>query len=574
MSRRASARSAARRAPPPARAAAAMALPAALLSGLLLMGAGGCAAGRAPPAPAPGSRAPEAQSPTGAGAASAGGGTATRTAAALQALPDREGGDLLPGEPAPGGDLVVALDGPIDPGNAPSPHNDAERLVFRNLYETLVRAAADGSLRPGLASAWEAADSDRRWVLTLRPGARFWDGSPLRAVDVTASWQRTQRCARGEDMAIPWAWLDVEAASVQAIDERRLVIQLPEPQPDLPALLAAPCLAVAKPGPGLIWPLGSGACIPDEQSGGGILICRPNPHAGGAAPLWRELRFLQLAGRDPLPLLLAAPRGSRTADLAVVRDPATARQAGAAPGLRAVALPWDRVHLLLVPPAAPARPWAQGWERAVQAGADTLAGASAAPASSPFFLAPGAGACPQLRGPAIAGGAVAGGEAGSQNGGGSAGGVAAWRDRVAHRDDDTEAARLAAAIAAWTPRNDPEPPAAAMALDGAAFDEAVRQGLPGAAVLALPRIFASPCLQLASLLCRAGWLQEAGLGAAPAAQDEHPLPATAAARLMAGGVLRPLVATRSHLVARRGLAGLRCDVDGTLRLDGAGWIAP
>ena len=39
------------------------------------------------------------------------------------------------GEPV----ATVAVSNPIDPSNAPHPSNDSERLVFRQLYETLVR---------------------------------------------------------------------------------------------------------------------------------------------------------------------------------------------------------------------------------------------------------------------------------------------------------------------------------------------------------------------------------------------------------------------------------------------------
>ena len=47
---------------------------------------------------------------------------------------------------------TVALSNPIDPSNAPRPSNDSERLVFRQLYETLVRTDCHGRVGPGLAS--------------------------------------------------------------------------------------------------------------------------------------------------------------------------------------------------------------------------------------------------------------------------------------------------------------------------------------------------------------------------------------------------------------------------------------
>src|SRR5262245_3159866 len=55
-----------------------------------------------------------------------------------------------PGEPV----ATVGLSEPIDPSNAPSPSNDSERLLFRQLFETLVRVDCMGRVAPGLATSW------------------------------------------------------------------------------------------------------------------------------------------------------------------------------------------------------------------------------------------------------------------------------------------------------------------------------------------------------------------------------------------------------------------------------------
>src|SRR5262249_53921028 len=49
----------------------------------------------------------------------------------------------------------------------------------RQLFETLVRLDCSGQLRPELAVSWHAEDRGATWVLTLRPGARYWDGRPV-----------------------------------------------------------------------------------------------------------------------------------------------------------------------------------------------------------------------------------------------------------------------------------------------------------------------------------------------------------------------------------------------------------
>ena len=60
---------------------------------------------------------------------------------------------------------------------------------FVNLYDTLTRWDAALRLQPGLATSWRNLN-DTTWELTLRPGVKFHDGSPLTAEDVTATLER------------------------------------------------------------------------------------------------------------------------------------------------------------------------------------------------------------------------------------------------------------------------------------------------------------------------------------------------------------------------------------------------
>ncbi len=77
-----------------------------------------------------------------------------------------------------GADAVnVALLDEVSAAHAPRPRNDAERLLFRHLYETLIRVDCQGRVYPGLAASWSTADRGRSWRFVLRGDARFWDGS-------------------------------------------------------------------------------------------------------------------------------------------------------------------------------------------------------------------------------------------------------------------------------------------------------------------------------------------------------------------------------------------------------------
>jgi peptide/nickel transport system substrate-binding protein len=62
--------------------------------------------------------------------------------------------------------------------------------VLSNLFDTLVRRHPDGTLHPGLATAWQRA-GPTTWQLALRPDVRWHDGTRLTAVDAKYSLDRT-----------------------------------------------------------------------------------------------------------------------------------------------------------------------------------------------------------------------------------------------------------------------------------------------------------------------------------------------------------------------------------------------
>src|SRR5262245_1111381 len=89
---------------------------------------------------------------------------------------------------AAGGEPIetVALTDRIDPANAPRPSNESERLLFRQLYETLVRIDCEGRVTPALAASWRLSVDGRTWVVTLRPDAHFSDGVQVTSSNVLA----------------------------------------------------------------------------------------------------------------------------------------------------------------------------------------------------------------------------------------------------------------------------------------------------------------------------------------------------------------------------------------------------
>lgn len=437
------------------------------------------------------------------------------------------------GEAVRAGTLAVAAVGDVDPLRAPLPTSDAERLLFRQLYGTLVQVDCRGRIRPGLAEDWSSDRDGRRWTFRLDPDARFADGAPVTAGAVVTAWHGTDLAA-GAGRRSPLA-----SASVTAPSERTLVVALEERLADA-ALFAAPRFAVAGAGGPSAWPAPSGAFRPAEVAGPRLpgrtvgLIPRRGDAEGS------RIR-LAAVGADGARDLLDA--GS---DLLWTRDPAVARYAGSLDAYRVHPLPWDRVWVLAVPGAAGAGTAddSAGWAEIREGLAGEAVPAEARPAGGTGPWA----ACPaqetQLGERPLPDTAPA-----SRDGGGAG--------ALVHADDERSGRALAARLAALAGGAGPGGGVVARtlgaggsalrteALGPADFRAALRRGSAAGYLLALPRRPLAPCLFRHDLTRRAPWLAD-------------------------GGRLVPLVETRPLLVLGRDVAGLRLDWDGIPRLDRAG----
>jgi extracellular solute-binding protein (family 5) len=238
---------------------------------------------------------------------------------------------------------TVALTEPVDPDHAPVARNDAERIVFRQLYETLVQVDCEGRVVPGLAESWTSSDGGRRWTLTLRADAQFWDGAPVTARDAVVG-----KSGSG--------------FTLTALDARTVSVALARASEAPPAFLADPALAITKPAPDRGWSIGTGrywvtgATVTDEEirahsAAGDTLVFRlpapPPAPAGGS--------------RDPRDLL----DDGGGVDLLVTRDRAVVDYAATQPRFAALELPWDRVYVFASPTGA--EPPGDGVEQAVRA---------------------------------------------------------------------------------------------------------------------------------------------------------------------------------------------------------------
>ncbi|MBL8754537.1 MAG: ABC transporter substrate-binding protein, partial [Planctomycetes bacterium] len=128
------------------------------------------------------------------------------------------------------------------------------------VYETLVRVGADGRLVPGLASAWRIEDGGRTFVFTLRDGAMWHDGAPVRAHDVALHFRRWAGLPEHG-----WLRSSARITAVRATGERELRVELDRPAALLADLLAINPTAVAGPATWdregeFVRPVGSGPC--------------------------------------------------------------------------------------------------------------------------------------------------------------------------------------------------------------------------------------------------------------------------------------------------------------------------
>jgi hypothetical protein len=262
--------------------------------------------------------------------------------------------------------ITVALTDSVDPTHAPVPRSDAERLVFRHLYETLVRFDCEGHAVPALAESWTSSDGGRRWAFTLRADAQFWDGAPVTARDVVV----------GKGGA---------GYTLTPLEPRVVGVWLAKGSDAVPAFLADPALAVTKPAPGGDWPIGTGRYWVTGANTTAQEI-RALSSAGDT------LVFRQAAATDPRDLLDAG------VDLLVTRNRPVIEYAATQPAFAVVELPWDRIYVLAG--AEPPAMRLDGLEQAVRSEArrpqggsfwwEELQACGPPPASAPPAARPGA----------------------------------------------------------------------------------------------------------------------------------------------------------------------------------------
>ena len=88
------------------------------------------------------------------------------------------------------------------------------------VYDTLYGMDADYRMQPQMLAGHSIEDDGRRWILTLRPGLLFHDGTPVLARDCVASIRRY--CAKDSFGQALMAVTD----ELSALDDRRIQFRL------------------------------------------------------------------------------------------------------------------------------------------------------------------------------------------------------------------------------------------------------------------------------------------------------------------------------------------------------------
>lgn len=155
--------------------------------------------------------------------------------------------------PPIGGRVVGSLPSAPSTFDPVAARSVADVTLASLLFDGLYRVAPDGRVVPHLAAAPPVLSADGLEArVTLRHGARFSDGRPVRAADASASLRRAMAAP-----ATAWALAAVDRVTH---GEGQVVLKLRRPAPELAARLALPQLAVTPLGraPPPRNPIGSG----------------------------------------------------------------------------------------------------------------------------------------------------------------------------------------------------------------------------------------------------------------------------------------------------------------------------
>ncbi len=230
--------------------------------------------------------------------------------------------------------LTVAFTEPLSPSRPAEAATRAAAIIFRHLYEPLVRVTCDGHVLPGAAESWTTPDSGRSWIFKLRRTLRFWDDSGVPTSEILESWKGYET----EAGYVPWAGI----ARARVVDDQRVAVYMKNPSAEFPKTLGDHRLAIAVQLRRSEWPMGTGPYRPVLETDSTLTVewWDGNRRRPEGAP--KSIDFISMGTRG------ARDRLDQGLDALIAED-STLLAYAVARGMAATPLPWDRTYVLFVP---------------------------------------------------------------------------------------------------------------------------------------------------------------------------------------------------------------------------------
>lgn len=143
-------------------------------------------------------------------------------------------------------------------------------VVLYNIFETLTKINADGSVTPLLAESWDISPDLKTYTFRLRKGVKFQNGEPFNAQTVKFAFERA-----GNEKSTNKDKRTFANIGVQVIDEHTVVLLNKEIDPDFPFVLGQATSIIVEPksaDTNAAKPIGTGPYKLDTYNKGASLV--------------------------------------------------------------------------------------------------------------------------------------------------------------------------------------------------------------------------------------------------------------------------------------------------------------
>jgi len=163
-------------------------------------------------------------------------------------------------------------------------------VVLYNVFETLTKINADGSVSPLLAESWEVSPDLKTYTFRLRRGVKFHNGEPFNAAAVQFSFARA-----GGDKSTNKDRSTFAALTTQVVDEHTVVVIHKDIDPDFLFVLGQATAVIVEPksaGTNATHPVGTGPYrLGAWARGASVTLARWDGYRNPAAARIRRATF-------------------------------------------------------------------------------------------------------------------------------------------------------------------------------------------------------------------------------------------------------------------------------------------